>query len=198
MRSRPAGRATTVSDRKRTMIYDRVETNMGTTSTLEEIFGHHTWASLTLIDACLSLDIDQLQAPAIGSYGPILDTLRHLVGNEAFDLAVVEGVPSVLIDSERMTLKELRAMAERSGDGWMRVIRQPLDPAAVFLEVDPVDGFRREATLGVRLAQALHHATEHRAQICSAFTMIGLEAPRIDAFDYGKATGRISEVHPGS
>jgi uncharacterized damage-inducible protein DinB len=67
----------------------------------------------------------------------------------------------------------------------------------MFLEVDPVDGYSREATLGVRLAQALHHANEHRTQICCALSMLGLDPPHIDAFDYGKTTGHTTEVHPG-
>jgi len=170
---------------------------MTSPSPLEDAFAHHTWATLRLIDACVPLSIEQLQAPVPGAYGPILDTLRHFIGNEAFDLAVVQGSPSPLIESEMMELPELRALAAQSGEQWLSVLRQPLEPAAMFLEVDPGDGFRREATFGVRLAQALHHANEHRTQICSGLSMLGLAAPHLGAFSYGKTTGETTEVFPG-
>jgi uncharacterized damage-inducible protein DinB len=40
------------------------------------------------------------------------------------------------------------------------------------------------------LAQALHHATDHRSQICTAPTTLGLEPPPIDVWVYGLRGGR--------
>jgi len=47
---------------------------------------------------------------------------------------------------------------------------------------------------GIRLAQALHHGTDHRSQICTALTTIGVEPPAIDVWDLAEAQGRLAEV----
>jgi len=48
--------------------------------------------------------------------------------------------------------------------------------------------------MGVRLAQVLHHGSDHRSQICTALTSLGVEPPSIDVWDYGETTGRVSEI----
>jgi uncharacterized damage-inducible protein DinB len=50
--------------------------------------------------------------------------------------------------------------------------------------------------VGVRLAQALHHGTDHRSQICTALTSLGVEPPAIDVWDYGLANGRVTDRMP--
>ncbi len=169
---------------------------MATDSALQVVFAHHTWATLALIDSCARLGDDQLRAPVAGVYGPVLDTLRHFIGNEAFDLAVVQGNPSLSIEAASLDLGELKALAETNGRGWQAILVGSQDVETMMLEVDPDDGYRREATLGLRLAQALHHANEHRTQVCSSLSMLGLDPPHLSAFDYGSAMGQIREVFP--
>jgi uncharacterized damage-inducible protein DinB len=60
------------------------------------------------------------------------------------------------------------------------------------------DGSETHAPLGVRLAQAIHHGTDHRSQICTALTTLGIEPPWIDVWDYAEAVGRSREVPAGS
>jgi uncharacterized damage-inducible protein DinB len=50
--------------------------------------------------------------------------------------------------------------------------------------------------MGIRLAQALHHGTDHRSQICTALTTLGVEPPAIDVWDFGVQDGRVTEVLP--
>ena len=52
--------------------------------------------------------------------------------------------------------------------------------------------------MGVRIAQAIHHGTDHRSQICTALTTLGLEPPLIDVWAFGLQTGRVVEVPPTS
>ena len=56
------------------------------------------------------------------------------------------------------------------------------------------DGSESHAPMSIRLAQALHHGTDHRSQLCTALTFLGLEAPLIDVWDYARATARIRET----
>jgi hypothetical protein len=48
--------------------------------------------------------------------------------------------------------------------------------------------------LSLRLAQALHHGNDHRAQISIALTMLGVAPPALDAFTFGLQDGRVVEV----
>ena len=36
----------------------------------------------------------------------------------------------------------------------------------------------------------IQHGTDHRSQVCTALTSLGVEPPEIDLWDYGEATGR--------
>jgi uncharacterized damage-inducible protein DinB len=63
-------------------------------------------------------------------------------------------------------------------------------------EVDKTDLYQRWAPVGFRLAQTLHHGTDHRSQICTALTTLGVEPPAIDVYDFGLDTGRIVKKMP--
>ncbi len=52
--------------------------------------------------------------------------------------------------------------------------------------------------MGIRLAQALHHGTDHRSRVCTAPTALGVEPPAIDAWDFTHGGGGLSEVPPAS
>jgi uncharacterized damage-inducible protein DinB len=46
------------------------------------------------------------------------------------------------------------------------------------------------------LAQALHHGTDHRSQICTTLTSLGVEPPGIDVWNFGVEVGRVVDVPP--
>jgi len=167
-------------------------------SLLEDAFAHHAWATLRLIDACLGLSQEQLETAVPGTYGSILETMRHLVGADAWYLVDITGDGATGIDESQMDLRELRAAIEVDQTAWSTFLALGLDPSAVVKEIDEDDGYERDATVGIRLAQALHHGTDHRSQICTALTALGVEPPSIDVWDYGVQAGRVVEVQPGT
>jgi uncharacterized damage-inducible protein DinB len=169
-----------------------------TRSLLEDAFGHHVWAALRLIDVCLSLSPDQLERAVPGTYGSILDTQRHVVGSDSWYLFTLNGDRSFLIDEGHASLSELRSAMERNGPAWSRLLAQDPDPETVLVEKDDTDGYQKHAPIGIRLAQAVHHGTDHRSQICTALTNLGLQPPAIDAWDFGLDDGRVAEVPPSS
>ena len=63
-------------------------------------------------------------------------------------------------------------------------------------EIDKSDGFQRWAPVGFRLAGVLDHGTDHRSQVCTALTSLGVEPPKIDVFNFGLDTGLIVEKMP--
>jgi uncharacterized damage-inducible protein DinB len=167
-------------------------------SLLEAAFAHHVWATLRIIDACLDLSAEELETNVPGTRGPILETLRHVVGGDADDLYILTGHREYTVDAERMSLADARVVMERNGPGWAEFISRSLDPDAVVQEVDETDGYQRWAPVGFRLAAALNHGTDHRSQICTALTTLGVEPPRIDVYDFGLETRRVTEKMPGA
>jgi len=167
-------------------------------SLLGDAFAHHVWATLRLVDGCLALSPQQLGTTAPGTYGSIVDTLRHLVGSDSWYLFDITGDRTRRIEEGQMDLPELRTAMEADGIAWSTLLAQDPDPDAVLREVDEDDGYERDATIGIRLAQALHHGTDHRSQICTALTTLGVEPPAIDVWDFGLQDGRVVEVPPTS
>jgi uncharacterized damage-inducible protein DinB len=165
-------------------------------SLMDDAFAHHVWATTRLIHACRPLAPDQLEVPVPGTYGPIIGTFRHLVGADSWYLFDITGDPARRVEAEQMDLGELRAVMGADGSAWAAYLDTTPDPNALLTEVDEDDGYERDAMVGVRLAQALHHGTDHRSQICTALTSLGMEPPSIDAWDYGVDTGRVIERLP--
>jgi uncharacterized damage-inducible protein DinB len=165
-------------------------------SLMRDAFDHHVWASLTLIDVCLDLTPEQLATSVPGTYGSIVDTVRHLVGADASYLLVTSGGAVPRIDEESMTLPELRAEMATHGAAWNAVLDADPDPATVLTR-DRDDGTSTDAPVGIRLAQVVHHGTDHRSQICTALTALGVEPPYIDVWDYGLQAGTVID-HPAS
>ena len=166
-------------------------------SLLDDAFAHHVWATLRLIDACQTLTQEQLDAPVPGTYGSILETMRHLVGGDTYYLSHLTGDPAREIESAQMDLRELRAAMEADERTWIDLLAGDLDRDTVVKDVDGA-GYERDASMGIRLAQALDHGTDHRSQICTALTMQGVEPPFIDVWAFGAATGGVVETLPGS
>jgi uncharacterized damage-inducible protein DinB len=163
-------------------------------SLLADAFEHHAWATLRLLDVCLALDDAQLETSVPGTYGSILETLRHLVGADNGYLYRCSGERTPLIDEETMSVAELREAMERDAASWRELIaRGDLDPDTDIVRRNE-DGSAFHAPLGIRLAQVLHHGTDHRSQVCTALTSLGIEPPLIDVWDFGEAAGRVSEV----
>src|SRR5438128_8946973 len=97
-------------------------------SLLEAAFAHHVWATLRVIDACHDLSAEELQTSALGTRGPILETLRHIVGGDSGYLFFLTGEREFDFDSEHVALPELRVAMERNGSGWVEFVSRPLDP----------------------------------------------------------------------
>jgi uncharacterized damage-inducible protein DinB len=168
-----------------------------TRSPLADAFDHHVWATVRLIDVCRGLSQEQLAPTVPGTFGPILPTLRHLVAADASYLYVLGGQRTPLVDAERMDLDELRAIVDGHGAEWARVLAGEVDPDVVLRRLRD-DGSESHAPRGVRLAQVLHHGTDHRSQICTALTMLGVPPPDIDVWDFADAQGRLVEVPPST
>ena len=152
---------------------------------------------MRVIDVCLDLNVEELGTNVPGTRGPMLETLRHLVLSDAFDLFVLTGDHAFDRYEEHVSLAEARIIMERNGSGWAEYVSRSLDLEELVREIDETDGYQRWAPVVFRLLGALHHGTDHRSQICTALTTLGMDPPRIDVFDFGVEAGRITEKLPG-
>jgi uncharacterized damage-inducible protein DinB len=83
-----------------------------------------------------------------------------------------------------------------NGPMWNDLLAQNQDMSRMV--VRHRDDGSSHAPLGVRLAQAIHHGTDHRSQICTALTTLGIEPPEIDVWAFADQDGRAFETPPPS
>ncbi|CAN5268246.1 hypothetical protein BH24CHL7_BH24CHL7_12990 [soil metagenome] len=160
---------------------------------LADAFGHHVWATVRLLDACGSLDEAQLKTSVPGTYGSIIDTLRHLVGGDVFYLDVLRGGEPEPFDERGSDIPALRGVMEAHDAEWQRLIARDLDATTDVVEYED-SGYETHAPLGIRLAQALHHGSDHRSQVCTALTALGMEPPAIEVWDFATRDGRMITI----
>jgi len=155
---------------------------------LADAFGHHTWATIRLLEACEPLTEEQLSVPVDGTFGTILLTLRHVVAGDRSYLTLLGGtLPEV--DEDTLDIAQMRKVMEENGPVWDQIVAAP-DVERDVIRYRP-DGSKSHAPLGIRLAQVVGHGTDHRSQICTGLTNLGLTPPDIDVFSYGRQDGRV-------
>ena len=156
--------------------------------TLEKLFEHNNWANLQIIQACSSLTDQQRDAPpGSATKGSLRQTLTHLVEAQRNYLRLL-----TLPLEERLErlpsppFAELMESVSRSGEALLDLAR----PGAGKLPGEKIktrDGGLVEPW--VILIQVINHATEHREQIKSMLTALGITPPDIDGWSYGDSTG---------
>jgi uncharacterized damage-inducible protein DinB len=160
-----------------------------TKSLLYDSMAHHIWATERLLDFCGVLTPEQLRAPVPGTYGPIIATFGHLVSSDGWYLNFFRDWSNAIDEKDTdVTLAELRSAITATGAAWMEILAGEVDGEADMVEHG--DGWNFHAPTGFRLAQVIHHGTDHRSQVCTALTSLGVEPPEIDLWAYGEATGR--------
>ncbi len=155
-------------------------------------FRHNAWATEKLLQFCRTLTPEQLQGTAVGAFGTIQATLKHILDGEAnYHLALVGSYPEW--DWSPDEVPSLKVLEQRAGDMkafWERIVASPFDPDMLLARQNR-DGSRDESRAGVVLAQVLNHGNEHRGQVCTILTTLGIQPPQIDGWGYGVATGRV-------
>ena len=56
------------------------------------------------------------------------------------------------------------------------------------------DGWRQKGS--IIMAQAVHHADDHRTHVLSVLSARGIEAPDLDLWSYADANGLVEHVEP--
>lgn len=152
---------------------------------LVRLFEHNNWANDKMIQACAALTDAQLDAsPVSATKGTIRVTLTHLVAAQNGYLSTL-----TLPVDQRVRINpafgELQAAARKSGEALLAVARD-LPEATFSARRETRDGFMVEPW--VIMVQIINHATEHREQVSSMLTALGVTPPELDGWAYGEAT----------
>jgi len=160
-------------------------------ATTDRLFRHMAWANASLIEQLAQLPTDVLGFAAPGSDDwSASKILAHYVGAAGFYAARLEGVVLPHRPRAPMSAGEVRAISALCAEYDARLRAQAALPDAVSTYVR--DGQTVHRARSTILAQAIHHATEHRAQIAGALAANGVHAIDLDALDvwaYGDAEG---------
>jgi uncharacterized damage-inducible protein DinB len=151
---------------------------------LSDFFEYNLWANLRLIDACSGLSNEQLDAPGFGTYGSGRETLLHLLRSEEgyarrFTYTGEKPAPPLNELTTFPGFNELRHRAKRSGEELKAIAEQ-----ADLYQVLHLDDGTYDAQLIIVLIQAINHGVDHRSQIATILSLLGIELPALDAWAY--------------
>jgi uncharacterized damage-inducible protein DinB len=157
---------------------------------LVKLFEHNNWANFQIINTCSALSEEQLDAEArSATAGSIHQTLMHLVRSQQGYLGIltmpVEERPEI-----SLAFTELRESARMSGEGLLALARGEQKPLQSHLQTR--NGYTVEPW--VVMVQIINHASEHREQIKSMLTALGVTPPDIDGWDYGEYTKALVPI----
>jgi uncharacterized damage-inducible protein DinB len=158
---------------------------------LAKLLEHNNWANDKIIQACLTLSDEQLDAePKSATRGTIRSTLVHLVSGQRGYLRLL----TLPVEERRkplpdLTFAEVQSSATASGEALLELARDEASLSMMRPRQETEGWFVQPWVL---MVQIINHATEHREQIKSMLTSLGLGAPSIDGWDYGEVTNAYS------
>jgi uncharacterized damage-inducible protein DinB len=167
-------------------------------ATLKEAFRHHAWATRQLLAFCANLPPEQLSqprpAPLAEDRGSILETFDHIVCTDGGYLHALTGHLPAWAHERGLgsDLGELAPWVDETEALWMDFLSLPDDAARVVF----LDEGTYETHAAIVTAQALHHGSAHREQICAILRDLGLEPPDLQPWEFADATGRSRWIKP--
>jgi uncharacterized damage-inducible protein DinB len=167
-------------------------TEPGDTSVVKALFHHNAWANLMLLEYCRGLTDEQLDATAIGGYGSIRDTLVHTIGAEVSYVArVTSRMPSVALPKGEFPGFDALEQAVRwAADELLQLALAARDDTRIHQRPPRQNIEYRLADL---MIQAITHSCEHRTQVATILTQLGLEPPDMSGWQYMDEMGTLQE-----
>ncbi len=160
---------------------------------LAEFFRHNAMMNRRLMEACRQLSPEQLGATATGTYGSIGGTLVHIANAQEGYAARFHGTerPEQLPEDP---FPGFEALTERFARGDAQ-LEEAATQAGQDREIQwsDEDGTWR-MPVSLFLLQAVNHGTEHRSQVATILTQLGVEPPEMDGWTYFDGSGQLVAV----
>ena len=172
---------------------------------LVRIFEHSNWANRQIIAACLKLTDAQLDAPPTSAtYGSIRKTLVHMIAAQQRYLHHLtlpleirqEQVYPDFVEDEDVTSStgatfSIEEVANSTGEAFLALARGEMN-LFQSTPIDTPDGYTVEPW--VLMVQVINHGSEHREQIKSMLTALGITPPEVDGWIYGSTLGALAKI----
>ena len=157
--------------------------------TLDRLLRHMAWANAQLIARLSEQSDDALELTAPHNEWSAGRILAHLLNAAEGYSSRLAGEPRAADVDAPTSTAQLGDMATRLAAIDARLRAQATEPDVLVSHPNPARGPDLRSTI---LGQAIHHATEHRAQIAGALSTNGNDAIDLDAIDlweYADAEG---------
>lgn len=151
------------------------------------VFRHHRWSNLALIDFLSTLNEAQLSLTIPGTYGGSLLTARHFLSSDADYVRIIPDtpdVPQVAEDGPFVGWAELRKVVDVADTTLIEYV-DGLTDDAFFIDVDEGETF--ELANSFLLAQIIHHATDHRSQIRTTLSAHRITPPDLSVWAWRRS-----------
>jgi uncharacterized damage-inducible protein DinB len=166
------------------------------TISLERLLGHMAWASQKTFEHLQTLPEESLKAFATNPDWFVGEIVHHIVDSADHYAYRISGKPALTQPGDPC-IDDVNVIADLA-----RVKVQAAKVDGLLLECEKLDDIQLEFTnnegqlvkrwRSTILSQAIHHATEHRAQIASALEAKGFAPVNLDDLDlwsYEKSQG---------
>ena len=152
-------------------------------TTLVELIRYNNWANAQVFAACQKLAADQLAAAAPGAYGSIRETLEHIIRAEADYVGRLTGnrPQPAFRWKDQAALADLFAFAGQVASALLDAI-QRIPPTHIVHEEE--DGSTVDYQARALFIQVINHGVEHRTNITTILSGLGLPAPEVDGWGY--------------
>lgn len=160
--------------------------SFGTMNIWANLFRHHRWSNLVVIDYLSSLTDEQLDLTVPGVFGSSMETVRHLISSDADYVRIIPDTPDVPQVDDAGPFGgwvELRGVADAADTALISYV-DGLTEDMFFIDVD--DGTAFDLTKSFLLGQIIHHATEHRSHIRTTLSAHGITPPEISLWAWRK------------
>jgi len=152
-------------------------------TTLLELIRYNNWANAQILTACQKLSAEHLSASAPGAYGTIRDTLEHIIWAEADYVGRMTGnrpQPSFKRE-DQPALADLSTFANQVAGALLNAAQRIPHTHLVHEEEE---GKTLDYQVRLLFIQAINHGIEHRTNITTILSGLGIPAPEVDGWAY--------------